>query len=207
MAVEESEEELVLRARAGDEDALAELLVRNGAAVRQGLAVPERWRSVLDLDEVMQGAYYKAFLGIASFEARGPGAFKRWLTTLALNELRDELKKHGAQKRGGELRRVEPDADEDGLVALFQRVAVSHGTPSMNAARAEIGLAIRNAIAMLPEPQRSIVRLRDLEGLSFDAVAERSGRSATAVRGLHRDAYERLRRILESASKFTSGPG
>lgn len=199
--------ERIRRAREGDEEALTELLVQHGPAVRQGLAVPERWRSVLDLDEVMQGAYYKAFLGIGGFEPRGADAFRRWLLTLARNELRDELKKLGAQKRGGELRRVEPGADEEHLVALFQRVAVSHGTPSMSAAKAEIGLAVRNAIAMLPEPHRSVVRLRDLEELGFDAIAERLQRSATAVRGLHREACERLRRILETASKYTSGPG
>lgn len=201
------EAERIRRARAGDEDALSELLVRHGPIVRQALAIPERWRSVLDLDEVMQAAYYKAFLGIAAFEPRGENAFQRWLAILARNSLRDELKKLTTQKRGGDLRRIDTVRGEEGYVALYERVAVHHGTPSRSAGRAEIELAVRNAIALLPMEMREIVRLRDLEGLTFDAVAERTKRSATTVRNLHREACGRLRDLLETASKYPSGPG
>ena len=75
MRVESGELEqsaLIRRAQAGDEQALTELLVEHGPVVRRQLAIPDRWRSVLDVDEIMQAAYYKAFLGIAAFEPRSP---------------------------------------------------------------------------------------------------------------------------------------
>jgi DNA-directed RNA polymerase specialized sigma24 family protein len=60
---------------------------------------------------------------------------------------------------------------------------------------------------LLDEPYRELVKLRDIEGLTFDVVAQRMGKSATVVRGLHREACAKLRELLETAAQFTSGPG
>jgi RNA polymerase sigma-70 factor (ECF subfamily) len=55
--------------------------------------------------------------------------------------------------------------------------------------------AIRDALAELPEPQREIVVLRHMAGLSPREIAERLGRSEDSVHGLH----HRGRRALQAA--------
>jgi RNA polymerase sigma-70 factor (ECF subfamily) len=188
MSDEGSESELVERARAGDEDALSELLLRHGPLVRASLHIPDRWRSLLDPDEILQGAYYKAFLGMRAFEPTGRDAFRRWLSTLARNQLRDELKALETARRGGGFQRVEP-------------------TPSRSAGRAEIRAAVQNALSALAASERRAVELRELEGVTFERVAAELGCSATTARSLYARGMDRLAAILESASRFHSGPG
>jgi DNA-directed RNA polymerase specialized sigma24 family protein len=80
----QTDDELLERARAGSNEALAELLERHGPAVRAGLRgmIPARWRSLLSEDDVMQQTYADAALGLDRFESRD--AFQGWLAAQAI---------------------------------------------------------------------------------------------------------------------------
>src|SRR5215469_9367921 len=97
-----SERELIRRARAGDEDAFAELVMMHadrvyGALRRFGLDADEA-------DEVAQEVFVRAWRGLARFEERSQ--FSTWLYRIAFNEAQRRLSRRPAA-------RAAPDPDPD----------------------------------------------------------------------------------------------
>jgi RNA polymerase sigma-70 factor (subfamily 1) len=195
------------RAILGDQDALTDLLERHGHDVRARVAggLPQRWQSLLSLDDVMQQAYTDAFLSIKSFRSRGEGSFTAWLTTLAKNNLLDAIKMLEAEKRGGGRRPVDIAAGSDhSFVALFEWLGGVSSTPSRHAAQLEARQALARSIEQLPEAYRQVVQMYDLNGEDIEAVAAALGRSAGAVYMLRARAHRMLAEMLGTASRFLS---
>ena len=104
----DSEDVLLKRASTGDKEALCQLFEQQGPAVRERIAraVPTRWNAVLTAEDVMQGSYTDAFLEINGFAPDGPDAFRRWLMTIAKNNLRNAIEGLETKKRGGDRHRA-----------------------------------------------------------------------------------------------------
>ena len=70
----QTDEELLVQAIRGDEEALSELLARHGLWIRSRLAskIPAHFQSVLSEDDVLQVTYLDAFLNIVRFQPQGP---------------------------------------------------------------------------------------------------------------------------------------
>jgi RNA polymerase sigma-70 factor (ECF subfamily) len=64
--------------------------------------------------------------------------------------------------------------------------------------RREDEILLADALAELPADYRDVIVIRHIEGLPFEEVAQRMGRSAGAVRMLWLRALKRLREVLES---------
>ncbi|HEX6813617.1 MAG TPA: RNA polymerase sigma factor [Planctomycetota bacterium] len=199
-----SDDALLRQAVAGDADALATLLERNGPGTRRQLqgSIPRRWQAVLSLDDVMQQTYADAFLDVRRFEPEREGTFGAWLSTLARRNLVDALRMLEAQKRGGKVRRVAGNAGEDSAVVLLALLSHSTSSPARAAARREAGQVLEQALQQLPEAQESVVRHYDLEGRRAEDVAAVMGRSTGAMFMLRARAHRRLREILGSTSRF-----
>jgi RNA polymerase sigma factor (sigma-70 family) len=190
----------------GDTDALTELLVSEGPALRARLAneVPARWRSVLSADDVMQETYIDAFLDVKQFVPRGPGAFTAWLVTLARRNLVDAIRMLEAEKRGRSYRRLERRATDDTLVALHEQLGRAPTTPSGHAARSEACSHLEQAIAQLPPAYRQVIEMYDLEGRPVAEVAAALSRSTGAVFMLRSRAHRLLSANLGTASRYLS---
>jgi RNA polymerase sigma-70 factor, ECF subfamily len=169
-----SEHELIQRARAGDEDAFAELVTLHadrvyGALRRFGLGEDEA-------DEVAQEVFLRAWRGLARFEERSQ--FSTWLYRIAFNE---------AQRRRS--RRTLPRADvdpdgEDPIVGLPDSPGLG---PEPQALSREFEQILERALGQLPAEWRDAVVLRDIEGLSTEEAAEIAGvRQAAFKSRLHR---------------------
>ncbi|MBI4585870.1 MAG: sigma-70 family RNA polymerase sigma factor [Planctomycetes bacterium] len=199
-----SDEDLLVAAVRGDRSALTALLERYSPAVRQKLAgaIPAQWQSVLSLDDVMQEAYIDAILDIRQLKADNGEAFLAWLTTLANRTLLDTLRMLGAEKRGGDRRRIHPSTGGDSTTTLYQSLVEASSTASRGAARKEALEALEQALGQLPEIYRQVVRLYDLEGLTAKEVGELVERSPGAVFMLRARAHRRLREILGSGSRY-----
>ena len=188
-----SEHHLVRRARAGDEDAFAELVMLHadrvyGALRRFGLDEAEA-------DEVSQEVFLRAWRGLARFEERA--RVSTWLYRIAFNE---------AQRRRSRraLPRVDRDPDrEDPIVAVPDSpelrperpsaVARVRAGPRRFACAAACGLAGRDC------------SLRDIEGLSTEEAAGVAGvRPAAFKSRLHRGRMQ-LRALLEPYLKLEEG--
>ena len=178
-----SENELIERARGGDEGAFAELVAAHaeqvyGALRRFGLDPDEA-------DEVALEVFVRAWRGLARFEGRAK--LSTWLYRIAFNEAQRALS-----------RRRPPGADltvdgEDQAAALAEDEL--HG-PDARALDREFGEVLDRALAQLPPEWRVAVVLRDLEGLSTEEAAEITGlRQAAFKSRLHRGRM-RLRELL-----------
>lgn len=210
LPTEFSEQELVLQAVSGDEEALTTLLRRFGPVVRERVKsrIGRQWRSSIDEDDVMQVTYLEAFLLINQFQPRGPGSFLAWLSHVAENNLRDAVRGLQAAKRPDPRRRVHPRGSSDSYVALVEMLGSTDSTPSRHAARDESTQYLEKALGTLPPDYERVVRLYDLEGHSATEVAELLGRSPGAIYMLRARAHERLKESLgATGSKFFTNPG
>ena len=199
-----SVEELARRAIGGDREALSALLDRFEPTLRSELRVPERWRSALSVEDVLQEAYTDAFLHVSRFEYRGEGSFRAWLLSIARNNLLGAVRMLATDKRGGRLRRAEPSATRSSLVGLYEYLGEASGTPSREAAHRDAEAAMRRALERLPETYRQVVRMYDLEERSVGEVARTLGRTPGAVFMLRARAHRKLNDLWGRASDYLS---
>lgn len=199
-------DERLERAASGDQRALAALLEEHGAAIRRRLdgAISERWQSLLSVDDVLQQTYTDAFLAIGHFAGRDSASFLRWLTTLARRNLVDALRPLRAAKRGGDRTRVNVPGQADAHAALFEVVQATSGSPSRCFAKEEARARLLQAMADLPAAYRQVLQSVDLSGSSVADLAAALGRSEGAVHMLRARAYDRLREIMGSESRYFS---
>lgn len=173
---------MLARVRAGDADAIEDLLQRAQAIARRySLAV---CGSAPDSDDAMQEALLKTFQHASRI--REPHAFRAWLYRTVKNACLI-----GRRRRAGE----SPASPLDG----------EHGEPADLSPAADAALAsaeerarLHGALARLRPAYREAVFLRDLEGLSTREVARVLGISEANVKvRLHR-AHAELRRTVTS---------
>lgn len=164
---------------------------------------------MLAAEDVVQQAHIEVFRRIAGFEWRGPDSFYRWLATIALSRLRNAIRHQTSIKRGGGWTPVGPFAGnfEESAVELLDLLAGPDETPSRCVARSEAALAVRSALAELPEDNRRALWLVHFEGCSAKAAAAQMGRTERAVHGLCHRGLKLLRSHLRSATRFLSSAG
>lgn len=168
-------------ARGGDREACDRLFAR--AADRLLLYVRLRLggalRARVDSMDVLQEAFLHAHRDVGGFDPTGPGdpdrRFAQWLCRIADNRIRDLASRHGAARR--DVRRETEDVTE----ALRRVQRAGHG-PATSLVRREERDRLADAIEELEDEDREVIVLRHFEGLTIDAIADRTGRSASAVR-------------------------
>ncbi len=200
-----SANDLLHQAVNGSDQALCELFERHGPSIRRRFTrkIPQRWQSVLSLDDLMQETYTDAFLHITDFEPRGESAFESWLATIARHNLINALQMLEADKRGGQRWRAQL-VDSDSFDTFYLQLGGTENTPSREAAKLEACSAIKDAMAQLQEDHRIVVQLYDLEGRSVADVSRLIRRSDGAMFMLRARAHRALRQLLGTASDFLS---
>ncbi len=130
-----------------------------------------------DAQDAAQDTFFKAYKNAASF--RGHSRVETWLTKIAVNTCLDMLR----------ARKPTVDIDE------VYDVASDETTESVAEKNAKIN-AVRQALARLPDDMRSVVVLRDIEGLSYEEAASALGLNPGTLRSRLSRARERLKKIL-----------
>lgn len=154
---------LVERVQNGDKKAF-DILVRKYQFKLQKLIS----RYVHDPSEVMdvaQEAFLKAYRALPGF--RGESAFYTWLYRIGVNTAKNHLISQG---------RKPPNVDIDAEDASYldgESELKDYATPERLLVRDEIEATVRNAIEKLPEDLRVAITLRELDGLSYEEIAER----------------------------------
>lgn len=197
----------VQRAAAGDADALQRLIVHYHGPLRgriQGL-IHHEMRSRVDPDDVLQQAYVAAFRTVASCRFDGPAAFYGWLETIAVSRLRDQERAWRQEKRDVAREAAQPPSLTASLPALIDRLSASEPTPSRRMAHKEAVAALMSSLARLSDDQRTVVRLRFLEGRSVAEIAQRLGKSEPAIHMLCHRGLKALRTLMQSITSFLSG--
>ena len=166
-----SDEEAVRRICAG-ESALFELLMR-----RHNQRIYRAVRAILrtddDVEDVMQQAYLNAYQHLGQFA--GGAKFSTWLTRIAVNEA------IGRKRKGG---REAGEGDESIMISLVES---NEPDPERQANNSELRDLLEREVSALPTSFRSVIIMRDVEGLSTTETAEVLGISEDLVKQrLHR---------------------
>ncbi len=150
--------------------------------------------------DVVQSVCREVLEDLPQFEFRGVGSFRAWLFTAALNKVRQKGAFHRAQKRDV-AREVRVEAGDDSRAsvgaALYASLCSPEPSPSQHAVAHEQAELIERAMDKLPEDYREALLLARVVGLSRREMAERMGRSESAVRTLLTRASIKLLAALE----------
>ena len=158
---------LVERTVAGDQKAFELLVIKYQRRIERLIG-----RMVRDVDlveDIAQETFIRAYRALAQF--RGDAQFYTWLYRIAVNTAkkalmdlkRDPLVSESALRGGGD--------DEDETSAVENELTSSE-TPETVLAAKEIAGAVNSAMEALPEELRQAVTLREIEGLSYEEIAE-----------------------------------
>jgi RNA polymerase sigma-70 factor (ECF subfamily) len=197
-------EDLLRRARDGDEPAVAELLVRHRDRLRRMIAarMDPRVAARLDPSDVLQEALLEASRRLPEYLERRGCAFYPWLRQIAWERLVQLHRRHiEAQRRTvkREARRGMTLSDASSM-ALAERLAASGTSPSGRLLRKELHQRVRGALDVLAPPDREIILLRHVEQLSHKEIADVLRISPGAARTRYCRAVERLHDLLSDES-------
>lgn len=198
--------DLVLRrAVAGDAVAFEQLCLVHYARLR-GLAehlIPQDLRTHIDADDLLQDAYYEAFLSRASATLPDHAAAFAWLSAILRHRLGKLSAAYRTLKRGGGVAQlVGPVRSDDEVEDLLAALAQYRRTPSASAVGHETVRIIEASIDTLSSDHRQAIVLRYIEGHPFREVAAIMQRSESAVTTLCRRAVQALREQLGPESSY-----
>ena len=160
------DQELVERVQAGDKRAFDLLVLKYQRKVQR--LVARFVRDSGEVDDVVQEAFIKAYRALPTF--RGDAAFYTWIYRIAINCAKNYL--------ASPARRIVPQSDlisdDDDDAESFDRNVGLHdvATPDAEYASKQIAETVNRAMAALPEDLRTAVTLREIEGLSYEEIAE-----------------------------------
>ena len=163
MSVDTGDLGLVQRVQKGDKSAF-DLLVRKYQHKVVKL-VTRYLRDPADAEDVAQEAFIKAYRAIPQF--RGDSAFYTWLYRIAINTAKNAIVSRDRSP-------VEFDLDLQNVEessSMQMRLADAE-TPESLLQTEEIRRTVNEAIEALPEDLRTAIVLRELEGLSYEDIAQ-----------------------------------
>ncbi|HSN80901.1 MAG TPA: RNA polymerase sigma factor RpoE, partial [Rhodoferax sp.] len=157
---------LVERARAGDQRAFELLVIKYQRRIERLIG-----RMVRDVDlveDIAQETFIRAYRALHQF--RGDAQFYTWLYRIAVNTAKRfllKLKNDPAVFQGA----LQSNQEED---ETFQRKSEpsTDETPESVLAAKEIGEAVNAALGALPNDLRQALTLREIEGLSYEEIAD-----------------------------------
>jgi RNA polymerase sigma-70 factor (ECF subfamily) len=186
-----STEELVLKAQADQMSALEELVSRYQKLVYVTLyqLAPER----NDITDLTQEVLLRMCRSIKSL--RNPKTFKYWLNRIITNLFYDELRKAPRQLKTISLDEPAYDSDEEQSPA--RDVPDVSDMPDKLALNSELDQKIQQAIQNLPEQFRTIIVLREIQGLSYEEIASLTETNIGTVKSRLARARLKLQEVLE----------
>ena len=163
MSDREIDLQLVERVREGDKQAYGLLVEKYRRKLMRLLS-----RMVRDPDEIediAQETFIKAYRALPQF--RGDAAFYTWLYRIAVNTAKNYLaaKGRGMQTLSDQALNDEDEPDE-------RLVAQDISTPESELLTKQVAYAVNEAVEALPEELRQAITLREIEGMSYEEIAE-----------------------------------
>ncbi len=204
---------LISRAKKGDQQAFAALveLSQNRLRVLASLRLGSKLREKVEVDDVLQETYLRAYLSLERFTCRNEQAFFQWLGVIAEHVIQNLARRHvGAQKRNCSvevpLSWMNP-ADADGRVTgVRDLLAAKISSPSKHLRRDERFERLATALGKLDRDQQEAIILARIHGLPLKEVARKMSRSPDAVSMLILRGLHNLRRIFGSTESLRLPP-
>jgi RNA polymerase sigma-70 factor (ECF subfamily) len=190
---------LIERARREEAGALDRLLdsYRNYLRLLARTGLDASLQGKADPSDLVQDTLLKAALRFGQFRGGTDAELAGWLRQILTRCLTDFVRRYqtGARRAGRE-------QSLDQLLncssqAMEGILATNSTSPSASAQRRDLGVVLSDALAELAEDQRDVIVLHHLEGLGWDEVGRRMGRTAGAVRMLWTRALKQLRPLID----------
>ena len=162
MTAAETDQQLVARVQKGDTRAFDMLVLKYQHKILGLIG-----RYVRDADEAMdvaQEAFLKAYRAIDRF--RGDSAFYTWIYRIAINTAKNHLVATSRRPPGGDIDAQEAE-QYDSAAGLRE-----YDTPERLLLKDEIQATIAQAIELLPDDLKTAITLRELEGMSYEEIAQ-----------------------------------
>ena len=158
-----------------------------------------RLRALADSSDVVQQTLLRAHERIGQFKGTSEAEFLAWLRAILARQLAD-LARRAGQGHWEKKQSLEA-ALEQSSARLASWLADEQPSPGEQAQQREQLLRLAEALARLPQDQRTAVELHHLEGYSVPEVGRRMGRSAGSVAGLLHRGLKALRAHLGESER------
>jgi RNA polymerase sigma-70 factor (ECF subfamily) len=183
---------------------------RDGSAARAGFLAAYRaylrflardgigreLQAKVDASDLAQDVLVAAQRDLPSFRGSTEAELLAWLRRMLARRIVDYARKYGGARRKVQERSIE-EVLYDSSVAFESVVAASGLTPSQHAQKRELATILADALDRLSPDHQEVMLLRTKEGLSWNEVAARMGRSSDAVRQLWVRALKALKPLLK----------
>jgi RNA polymerase sigma-70 factor, ECF subfamily len=196
MSADVSDLSLVRRVQRGDKGAFDALVLKYQHKLVK--LVMRYVRNPAEAEDIAQEAFIKAYRALPQF--RGDSAFYTWLYRIAINTAKNALAARERNPVSYELDLHSNDESSDMVSRLKDPE-----TPEGLALTEEIRDTVNRAIGELPEDLRTAIVLRELEGLSYEEIAESMDCPVGTVRSRIFRAREAIDRRLKEV--FDGGLG
>ncbi len=166
--VRPEEATILVELKAGSDEAFASLIAQYHGPIYS--LVARTIRNPADAPDLTQDIFIKVFRGIRSFN--GDSSLRTWIYRIALHEASNQRR---WWRRHCE-REVPLDAETEGSdgegLSLLETLAACSESPFDAAAQSELRERIEAELREIPEPFRTTVVLRDIEGFAYEEIAE-----------------------------------
>lgn len=179
LTLESEEAALIAELRAGSEEAFAWLISRFHQPIYSLLA-----RTVFDRDDaadLTQEVFVKVFRGVGGFH--GESSLRTWIYRIALREASNQRRwwmRHKQQEVA--IDQQMPDGETGTGMRLSDRLVDPAESPYDAVEHEENRARVEAALGQVPEPFRTTLILRDIEGFVYEEVAEIQGVSLGTVK-------------------------
>jgi RNA polymerase sigma-70 factor (ECF subfamily) len=203
LTFESEEAALIAELQAGSEEAFAWLIARFHQPIYSLLA-----RAVQDRDaaaDLTQEVFVKVFRGVGSFH--GESSLRTWIYRIALREASNQRRwwtRHRQQEIPIEQEMVEAETGHP--VLLKEMLADPAESPYEMALHEENRARVEAALSKVPEPFRSTLILRDIEGFVYEEVAEMQGVNLGTVKSRLVRGRAALKAILMAPAERDGSP-
>lgn len=205
LTLQTEEAALVAELRAGSEEAFAWLIARYHQPIYSLLARTVQNRA--DAADLTQEVFVKVFRGVGSFH--GESSLRTWIYRIALREASNQRRwwvRHKQQEIPIEQDLAESECANP--IRLKEMLVDPAESPYDLAVHAENRARVEQALAQVPEPFRTTLILRDIEGFVYEEVAEMQGVNLGTVKSrlVRGRAYLKAILTAESRDRHVSSP-
>lgn len=201
-AARPEEASIIAELKAGSEEAFASLIAQYHAPLYSLIArtIPDPCEAA----DITQDVFIKIYRGIGSFH--GDSSLRTWIYRIALHEASNQRRWWSRHKKQ-EITIDSPASseDDDRPLSLSATLADGADSPFDHAAHAETRARVEAALRELPEAFRTVVILREIEGFSYDEIADILSTNIGTVKSRLTRGRSALRALLAAGTAHVTG--
>lgn len=185
---------LVRRVQAGDEMAFREIVERYQSKVFS--IIYGILRNHNDAEDIAQQVFTKVYFSIRNFDFRS--SLLTWVYKITVNECYDYLRKKKVRKLV-----YESDFSEEDALRMENSEPARDQRPAVDVRLAQRDLAMK-LLARLPEEERRLLLLKEVEGHSVEELAQMTGINENTIKV---KLFRARQKLLKVAQRLTRTPG